>query len=84
MGTVKKDISAVKSGKATGSSGIVLEMIRAAGDTSAIMIPTDWGQSFSVCPYTANGDALMTKATIEASSWPNRLWRSKGGLSMTS
>ena len=58
---VKKAISKMKSGKAAGPSGIGVEMIKAAGDTSATMIrdlanviirdgkvPTDWEQSFIV------------------------------------
>ena len=61
---VKKAISQMKAGKALGPSGIVVEMIRAAGDTSASMIrdlavaiirdckvPSDWEQSFIVCLY---------------------------------
>ena len=61
----------MKSGKAAGPSGIVVEMIKAAGDTGAIMIPdlataiirdgkvpTDWEQSFIVCLYKGKGDAL--------------------------
>ena len=68
---VKKAISKMKSGKATGPSGIVVEMIKAAGDTGATMIsdlataiirdgkvPTDWEQSFTVCLYKGKGDAL--------------------------
>ena len=68
---VKKAISKMKSGKAAGPSGIVVEMIKAAGDTGATMIgdlataiihdgkiPTDWGQSFIVCLYKGKGDAL--------------------------
>ena len=35
---VKKAISNMKSGKAAGPSGIVVEMIKAAGDTGATMI----------------------------------------------
>ena len=35
---VKKAISKMKSGKAAGPSGIVVEMIKAAGDTGATMI----------------------------------------------
>ena len=58
---VKKAISKMKSGKTAGPSGIGVEMIKAAGDTSATMIrdlanviirdgkvPTDWEQSFIV------------------------------------
>ena len=68
---VKKAISKMKSGKAAGPSGIVVEMIKAAGDTCATMIrdlanaiipdgkvPTDWEQSFIVCLYNGKGDAL--------------------------
>ena len=66
---VKKAISKMKSGKAAGPSGIVEEMIKAAGDTGATMIrdlatmiirdgkvPTDWEQSFIIC--LQKGDAL--------------------------
>ena len=68
---VKKAISKMKSGKAAGPSGIVVEMIKAAGDTGATMIrdlatanmrdgkvPTDCGQCFIVCLYKGKGDAL--------------------------
>ena len=68
---VKKAISKMKSGKAVGPSGIVVEMIKAAGDTGATMIrdlataiirdgkvPTGWEQSFIVCLYKGKGDAL--------------------------
>ena len=68
---VKKAISKIKSGKAAGPSGIVVEMIKAAGDTGATMIrdlataiirdgkvPTDWEQSFIVCLYKGKGGAL--------------------------
>ena len=61
----------MKSGKAAGPSGIVVEMIKAAGDTGATMIrdlataiihdgkvPTDWEESFVVCLYKGKGDAL--------------------------
>ena len=61
---VKKAISQMKAGKAPGTSGIVVEMIRAAGDTGTSMIcdltaaiihdgkePSDWEQSFNVCFY---------------------------------
>ena len=59
-----KAISQMKAGKAPGPSGIVVEMIRAAGDMGASMIrdlavaiirdgkvPSDWEQSFIVCLY---------------------------------
>ena len=68
---MKKAISKMKSGKAAGPSGIVVEMIKAAGDTGATMIrdlataiicddkvPTDWEQSFIVCHYKGKGDTL--------------------------
>ena len=65
---VKKAISQMKAGKALGPSGIVVEMIRAAGDMGASMIrdlaaaiirdgkvPCDWKQSFIVCLYQGKG-----------------------------
>ena len=68
---VKKAISKMKSGKATSPSGIVVEMIKAAGDTGATLIrdlatviihdgkvPTDWGESFIVSLYKGKCDAL--------------------------
>ena len=68
---VKKAISQMKAGKAPCPSGIVVEMIRAAGDMGASMIrdlaaaiirdgkvPSDWEQSFIVCLYKGKGDAL--------------------------
>ena len=68
---VKKAISKMNLGKAACSSGIVVEMVKAAGDTGATMIydlaaaiirdgkvPTDWEQNFIVCLYKGKGDAL--------------------------
>ena len=68
---VKKAVSQMKAGKAPGPSGIVVEMIRAAGDMVASMIrdlavaiicdgkvPSDWEQSFIVCLYKGKRDAL--------------------------
>ena len=68
---MKKAISKMKSGKTAGPSGIVVEMIKAAGDRVANMIrdlataiicdgkvPTDWEQSFIVCLYKGKGDLL--------------------------
>ena len=59
---LKKAISQMKAGKAPGPSGIVVEVIRAAGDMGASMIrdlaaaiihdgkvSSDWEQSFIVC-----------------------------------
>ena len=67
----KKAISQMKAGKAPGPSGIVVEMIRAAGDMGASMIrdlaaaiihdgkvPSDWEQSFIVCLYKGKEGAL--------------------------
>ena len=69
--TVKKAISQMKAGKAPGPSGIVVEIIRAAGDMGASMIrdlaaaiirdgkvPSDWEQSFIVCLYKGKRSAL--------------------------
>ena len=68
---VKKAISQMKVGKAPDPSGIVVELIRAAGDMCPSMIrdltaafncdgkvPSDWEQSFIVCLYKGKGDAL--------------------------
>ena len=68
---IKKAISRMKAGKAPGPPGIVVEMIRAAGDMGASMIrdlaaaiirdgkvPSDWEQSFIVCLYKGKMDAL--------------------------
>ena len=68
---IKKAISQMKAGKAPGPSGIVVEMIKAAGDTGASMIhdlaaaiirdskvPSDWEQSFIICLYKGKGDTL--------------------------
>ena len=64
-------IDMVKSNKAAGPSGIVVETIKASGDTCVTMIrslataitrdgkaPTDWEQIFIVCLYMGKGDAL--------------------------
>ena len=68
---IKKAISQMKAGKAPGPSGIVVEMIRAAGDMGASMIrdlaaaiirdgkvPSNWKQSFIICLYKGKEDAL--------------------------
>ena len=65
----------MKSGKAAGPSGIVVEIIKAAGDTGATMIhhlataitgdgkvSTDWEQSLSA--FTRARVMLWTEATI--------------------
>ena len=61
----------MKAGKAPGPSGIMMEMIRAAGDMGAFMVRdlaaaiirdgkvhSDWEQSFIVCLYKGKRDAL--------------------------
>ena len=68
---VEKAICQMKVGKTSGPSGIVVEMIVAAGDMGASMIrdpttaiicdgkvPSDWEQSFIVYLYKGKGDAL--------------------------
>ena len=68
---VRCAISRMKSGKAAGPSGVVIEMIAAAGDRAidiirdliaAIIesgrIPKDWEESFIVCLFKGKGDAL--------------------------
>ena len=68
---VTKAVSKMKTDKAAGPSGIVMEMIKAAGDTGATMIhdfataiihedkvPTDREQSFIVCLYKGKGNSL--------------------------
>ena len=65
------DFSRPANTQGNGPSGIVVEMIKAAGDTGATMIrdlataisrdgkvPTDWEESFIVCLYKGKGDAL--------------------------
>ena len=77
---VKKAISKMKSGKAAGPSGIVVEMIKAAGDTGATMI-RDFataiirdarsqltGSKVSLSAFTRPRVMLWTEATIKASS----------------
>ena len=68
---VKKAISKMKSGKAAGPSGIVVEMIKAAGDTGATMIrdlATATESKVSLSAFTRARVMLWTAATIEASS----------------
>lgn len=68
---VKKATSEMKIGKAAGPSGIVAEVIIAAGDAGATIIrdlavsvirdgkvPADWEPSSIVCLYKGKGDAL--------------------------
>ena len=63
---VKKVISKLKFGKAAGPSGVVVEMVRAAGDTGAYMISNHlrWeAELYFVCLYKGKGDMLSTEAT---------------------
>ena len=68
---VKKAIAKMKIGKAPGPSGIVAEMLKAAGDAGARFIavlansmirngdaPSDWEKSFIINIYKGKGDAL--------------------------
>ena len=70
----KKAISQMKAGKAPGPSGIVVEMIRAAGDMGASLnrdlaaaiirdgkVPSDWEQSFIVCLYKGKGGGALER-----------------------
>ena len=78
---VNNTISKMKSGKAASPSGIVVEMIKAAGDTGATMIrdlanviirdgkvPFLTGSKVSLYAFTRARVMLWTEATIEASS----------------
>ena len=74
---VKKVISKMKPGKAAGPSGIVVEMIKAAGGTGAAMIrdlataiirAQLTGSKVSLSAFTRARVMLWTEATIEASS----------------
>ena len=68
---VVKAITKMKTGKAAGPSGIVAEMMKASGDTGAMLIadlandmvrngviPSDWEDSFSINIYKGKGDTL--------------------------
>jgi hypothetical protein len=68
---VKKTLGKMKSGKASGPSGIIVEMLKAAGETgitflreliTSVMIhgriPEDWEKSFILNLYKGKGDAL--------------------------
>ena len=75
---MKKAISKMKSGKAAGPSGIVVEMIKAAGDTGATMIlllrlsvtarSQLTGRKVSLSAFTRARVMLWIEATIQASS----------------
>ena len=77
---IKKAISQTKAGEAPGPSGIVVEMIQAAGDTGASMIrdlaaaiichgkvPPDWEQSFIVFLYKGKWDHWKGATTMVSS-----------------
>ena len=68
---VTKALGKMKSGKAAGPSGIIVEMLKAAGNTGIIFlrelitsvmihgkIPADWEMSFILNLYKGKGDAL--------------------------
>ena len=68
---VSSAVSKMKTGKAAGPSGIIAEMIKAAGEpclqliselTNSIIsenrIPADWENSFMISLYKGKGDAL--------------------------
>ena len=65
-------ISKIKCGKAAGPSGIIIEMIKAAGGKFAEeltvlvsrivaegIVPSDWNLSFIINPFKGKGDALL-------------------------
>ena len=63
---VKKAISKMKSGKAAGPSGIVVEMIKAAGDTGAIMIAILLLQLSVMARSHLNGSKVSLSALTRA------------------
>ena len=68
---VKKAISQMKAGKAPGPSGIVVEMIRAAGDMGASMIH-DWQLQSSVMaryPPTGSRVSLSVSTKVRGMHW---------------
>ena len=73
---ISKAIAKMKTGKAAGPSGIVIEMIRSAGKeiiksitnlanriVIEVRIPSDWNRSYIVSLYQGKGDALSTDIT---------------------
>ena len=60
---VKKAISQMKAGKAPGPSGMVVEMIRAAGDMGASMSGTSQLQSFVMARYPLTGSRVSLSAS---------------------
>ena len=83
---VKKAISKMKSGKAAGPSGIVVEMNKAAGDMvppwSAILLlrlpgmarSQLTGSKVSMSAFKRAKVMLWIEASIKASSWQSRPW----------
>ena len=60
---IKKAISQMKAGKAPGPSGIVVEMIRAAGDMGASMICDLAVASFVMARYPLTGSRVSLSAS---------------------
>ncbi|XP_053405146.1 uncharacterized protein LOC128558896 [Mercenaria mercenaria] len=71
MDIIRKALSKMKCGKATGPSGIIAEMLKAAGEEgidmlrkleevvfSSGVIPKDWQESYILNLYKGKGDAL--------------------------
>ena len=69
---VTKALAKMKSGKAAGPSGIIIEMLKAAGSKGIVFlreftksvvkhgkIPEDWEMSFILNLYKGKGDALF-------------------------
>ena len=90
---VKKVISQMKADIAPGPSGIVVEMILAAGDTGASTIWLTWQLlSFPMARYPLTASRVSLSAstrvrgmhwkgeTVAVSSWQSRLWKSWRGL----
>ena len=68
---VRKAISQMKAGKAPGQSGIVVEMIRAAGDTGASII-RDWQLQLSVMaryPPIESRVSLFVSTRVREMHW---------------
>ena len=65
---VKKAISQMKAGKAPGPSGIVVEMIRAAGDMGASMI-RDLAAAMARYPPTGSRVSLSVSTRVRGMHW---------------
>ena len=70
---VSKEISKIKSGKAAGPSGIIIEIIKAAGDGTIVCltsllnhimytgrVPNDWHLSYIINLFKGKGDAFIS------------------------